>query len=413
MDPSTTAVETPAATGRVAGLSTALSLALIVGIGINLRAVFGSTPPLVPLIRDDLGLNATTASLLTALPILAMGLFAPLGHLLSTRLGTNRAMVALLLALALTEGSRLWIDGALLLVLSAGAIGGALGALSTLTPAFISQHVPHLRGFATGVYSTSMAAGVALAAGTAQPLSRLPGGWRSALSVWGVAALLLALALWSVRGRTTSHSVPPPQPEGTAAPLRAFSLPLRESRAWFVTAVYMVPMILGFAVIAWLPSLFIDVGMTPARAAGLLVTFQLVQLFSILTLTPLTDRFRGRRAVFSLVMVSSTLGLLLLVLDPRSWAVPGVLLAGFGIGAASSLALVKVQDEATSPQDATRLSAMAMFFSFIIGALAPLLVGMLRDATGSFRPGFSVLLGVSVLSLLLLIRMDPAPTRTP
>ncbi|WP_162794573.1 CynX/NimT family MFS transporter [Nocardioides houyundeii] len=403
MDPLLATVEAP---GRVGGrrLPPWLAIALVIAIGVNIRGIFGAVPPLVPDIRADLDVSATTASLLTALTLLTMGLCAPLGHVLVTRIGADWAMISLLAVLALAELSRFLIDTPAPLVATAAVIGGALGALSTLTPGFISHHLPHLRGLATGIYSTAMALGVALAAGTAQPVAASFGGWRTALAVWGVVALLLAAAL------VLTHLGGAGVPDEAGVPTR-LSLPLRERRAWFVTAVFAVPMFLGFSVIAWLPSLFVEAGLSAGTAAAYLVAFQCVQLFSMLTLTPLTDRFPGRRGVFATVMVTSTLGLLLLVLEPHDWAVPGLLLAGFGIGGASSLALVKVQDEAHSPQDATRLSGMAMLFSFTGGAIGPFLVGTLKDTTGSYVPGFAVCLGVSTLSLLLLVRMAPARPR--
>lgn len=387
------------------GLSTWLALALVVMIGVNVRAVFGVTPPLVPAISDDLSLTKTTASLLTSVPILAMAACAPLGHALTTRLGADRSMIALLSFLGVAELSRLWIDSAAPLVLSAALIGGALGAVSTLVPAFIAHYLPRLRGLATGVYSTSMALGVGLAAGTAQPITDHLGGWRMALALWGAAALFLVVALAAVRGAGAGI------PERTG-PVERVSLPLRERRAWFVTAVYVVPMFLGFGVIAWLPSLFIDHGISAHTAALYLVLFQSVQLISILGLTALTDRIRGRRGVFAVAMVTSTVGTGLLALSPAGLALPGLLLAGFGIGGASSLALVTLQDEATSPQDATRLSSMAMLFSFTAGAAGPFVMGALADLTGSLVPGFGLCFAVSALGMLLLIGMHPARPAT-
>lgn len=387
-------------------LSTWLALLLVIATGANIRAVFGVTPPLIPVISADLDLSGTTASLLTSMPILAMALCAPLGHVLSTRLGSDWALVSLLGFLSLAEGSRIVIDSAVPLVVTAGLIGGALGALSTLTPALIAHHLPHLRGLATGVYATSMALGVGLAAGTAQPIADGLGGWRVALAVWGL--LALGLLVVTVVLRWSGAGMP-----DESGPATRISLPLRDGRAWFVTATYSVPMFLGFGVIAWLPSIFIDHGIAASTAALYLVCFQSVQLISILTLTALTDRISGRRGVFATSILTTTIGIGMLAMEPREWAVPGLLLAGFGIGGTSSLALVKVQDESTSPQDATRLSAMAMLFSFAAGAAGPFVIGALKDLTGSLVPGFWLCFVVSAFSLLLLFRMHPAQLRVP
>lgn len=392
---------TSAASASSQRLPTWVALALVVAIGVNVRAVFGATPPLVPVLRADLDLSATAASLLTALLLVAMAVCAPLGHVLTSRWGADTAMIALLVFLSLAELSRLLIDSAVLLVVSAAFIGGALGALSTLAPAFISHHLPGLRGLATGVYATAMALGVALAAGVAQPINDHLGGWRVALSWWGAAALVLVLALVLVR--LAGKGMP-----DTAGPRESVALPVGERRAWFLAATYSVPVFLGFGVISWLPSLLIEHGISPSRAAFYLVLCQCVQLFSILTLSPLTDRISGRRGVFAVVMITATAGTLILTLDPRDWALPGLLLAGFGIGGASSLALIKVQDEATSPEDATRLSSLCMMFSFSAGALGPFLMGALKDLTGSLVPGFGLCFAVSAASMLLLIGMHPA-----
>ena len=219
-------------------LSTWLALLLVIATGVNIRAIFGVTPPLIPVISADLDLSGTTASLLTSMPILAMALCAPLGHVLSTRLGPDWAMVWLLGLLSVAELSRAVIDSAIPLVVTAGLIGGALGALSTLTPALIVHHLPHRRGLATGVYSTSMALGVGLAAGTAQPIADVLGGWRMTLAVWGLLAwVIIAVTLaarWAGAGMV----------EDPGPPTRV-SLPLREARAWFVTAVVQRPDVPG------------------------------------------------------------------------------------------------------------------------------------------------------------------------
>lgn len=388
-------------------LSVPLALTLVFLTGVNIRAVFGVTPPLVPAISADLGLSSTAASLLTSVPILAMAGGAPLGHLLSSRFGGDRTMTGLLVLLSAAELSRVAMSSTPPLVVSAAFIGVALGCLSTLTPALIAHHLPGLPGLATGVYATAMAVGVGLAAGTALPVADLLGGWRGALAVWGLLpwALVAGVAWARWRGAgipvdRSSHGQP-------------FSLPLREGRAWFLTALYSVPMFLGFGVIAWLPTLFVENGISPSTAGLYLVCFQAVQLVSILGLTHVTDRTTGRRAVFAVAMTTSTVGLTLLVLDPVGVAIPGLLLAGFGIGGGSGLALVKVQDEAVSLADATRLSSMTMLFSFAAGATGPFLAGLLRDHAGSLRPAFAMFLGVSALSLLLLVRMRPARTSQP
>src|SRR5688572_33136015 len=51
-------------------------IAAIVLLGVNLRTVIASLPPLLADIRADLGLSATVAGLLTTLPVVCFGALA-------------------------------------------------------------------------------------------------------------------------------------------------------------------------------------------------------------------------------------------------------------------------------------------------------------------------------------------------
>lgn len=63
-------------------------LALILA-SLNLRPPITSISPLMSTIQNDLGLSGMTASLLTTLPVLCMGIFAPFSVRLSRRWGTR------------------------------------------------------------------------------------------------------------------------------------------------------------------------------------------------------------------------------------------------------------------------------------------------------------------------------------
>lgn len=393
-------------TGQRRPLATFWLLALIVAIGVNLRAMFGAVPPLVPEISAELDLSATEAGLLTSAPVLLMGLCAPFGQRLAARLGQEPAMVAFLTLLAITALSRLVVDGAVVLVLTATVIGGAMGALSSLVPAFIGHHLPRLRGTATGVFSTSMALGVGLAAGVTRPLSDLLGGWRPSLATWGVAAAIVAVALLVLLPRLATG----PEPASDHRVLPTPSVRGGTRRTWLVAATTSVMMMLGFSTIAWLSPSFEHAGMDPARAALMFVLFQGVQVFSMLTLPPLTDVLPGKRLVFGIVLVATSAGLLLLVVAPVSMAIPASLLAGFGIGGGSSLALVLIQYAATSREEANRISAVSMLVAYSAAAAGPLALGALRDLTGGFTVGFAVLLALSLASFALLVPLGALRT---
>ena len=81
-------------------------LLAIVWLGLNLRTVIASLPPLLPDIRDDLGLSATLAGLLTTLPVLCFGLLAPPARRLAHRLPLEAMLVGCALITAVAAALR-------------------------------------------------------------------------------------------------------------------------------------------------------------------------------------------------------------------------------------------------------------------------------------------------------------------
>src|SRR3954466_2733169 len=78
----------------------------LVLIAFTLRPVFPSLSALLPEVMASLALSPVAASLLTTLPVLSLGLFAPAAPLLAGRFGAERTILALLIVLALGTGLR-------------------------------------------------------------------------------------------------------------------------------------------------------------------------------------------------------------------------------------------------------------------------------------------------------------------
>lgn len=68
-------------------------------VALNLRPALSSMAPLLGEVSEYLGLSAAQAGLLTTLPVLCLGLFAPLAPILARRFGTERVVLGILLVL--------------------------------------------------------------------------------------------------------------------------------------------------------------------------------------------------------------------------------------------------------------------------------------------------------------------------
>ncbi|WP_288388277.1 MFS transporter, partial [uncultured Cobetia sp.] len=132
-----------------------LFLLILILVALNLRPALSSLAPLLDRITQDLGLSTLAAGLLTTLPVVCLGLFAPLAPRLARRLGVERT-----LSLALvTLGIALWLrasDMALLLYLGTLLCGGSIGVAGTLLPAIVKREHPERADLFTGVYTMAL-----------------------------------------------------------------------------------------------------------------------------------------------------------------------------------------------------------------------------------------------------------------
>ena len=153
---------------------TATFYAAVVLLGLNLRTVFASLPPLLDRIRDDLGLSATVAGLLTTGPVLCFGLLAPLAPRLVRRVPIERVLATCAMFTAVGAAAR----GAGVVGLFAGTMlaGAAVALAQTSIPMLLRTRFGGHTGSLTGAFSTALTLGATLASATCstagRPLSR-------------------------------------------------------------------------------------------------------------------------------------------------------------------------------------------------------------------------------------------------
>lgn len=85
---------------------TIIPIIAIILASFNLRPVITSVSPLLGIIRESLHMSAATASLLTSLAVLCMGLFAPFAIQLANRWSIERAIAYSLILIGLATAAR-------------------------------------------------------------------------------------------------------------------------------------------------------------------------------------------------------------------------------------------------------------------------------------------------------------------
>jgi MFS transporter, CP family, cyanate transporter len=363
-------------------LDGALLLAAVVLLGLNLRTAVGSLPPLLDTIRAQLGMSGTAGGLLSALPVLCFGVFAPIVPRLVRRFAIER----LLVACAVVTAAALALRGAGgVAALFAGTLlaGCAIAIAQAALPVLIRTGHPGRTGLLTGAFSMALPIGATLGAALAVPLEHALGSWEASLAAWSLLAIAAAVA-WLPRGGSTRVSGP------LAAPLR------REGLAWAVSLYFGIQSMAFYIGLSWLPSILSDSGYSDEAAGFLLALSSLVSVVPAFFVPVLASRRPSQRPILAAIVAVSAIpvaGLLVAGGLAPLWMV----LLGIGQGGALGLALILPVLRGGDPPAVASLTAMMFSIGYLTAAPGPWIAGALHDATGGWDAPLVLLLGVTVL----------------
>ncbi|KAF0863047.1 CynX/NimT family MFS transporter [Pseudomonas sp. LD120] len=351
-----------------------LLLGLIL-VALNLRPALSSMAPLLDDVSRSLGLSAAKAGLLTTLPVLCLGLFAPLAPLLARRFGAERVVLGILLTLALgiVLRSSLGEFGVFAGSLLAGA---SIGVIGVLLPGIVKRDFARHAGTMTGVYTMALCLGAAMAAGATVPLSHhFDDRWAMGLGFWAVPALVAAL-FWlpQVGQKHGAHHV--------AFRVRGL---LRDRLAWQVTLYMGLQSSLAYIVFGWLPSILIGRGLSPTQAGLVLSGSVIVQLASSLAAPWLATRGKDQRLAIVMVMLMTLGGLFGCLYAPLDGLWGWAILLGLGQGGTFSLALTLIVLRSRDTHVAANLSSMAQGIGYTLASMGPFAVGLVHDWTGGWN----------------------------
>ncbi|MUN38868.1 MFS transporter [Actinomadura litoris] len=370
----------------------ALVLVAVVLVAVNLRVAVTSLGAVLDEARGDLGMSTLAASTAATLPVVCFGGIALVTPRLIRRVGAT-AGLGLALGLLLV-GLLVRVAGGEATLLTGTFVACAgIAAGNVLLPVIVKIEFPGRIGEVTGAYSAAMSGGAAIGAAATVPLGDVLGGWRGGLAAW--AALAAAtLLLWLPRVRRT----PPPARAGAGAAGMAGMA--RSPVAWAVTLLFATQSVLAFVVMAWLPTVYTDAGYAPGEAGTLLAVALLVGVPVYFAVPILAARLRRQGALGAGMTAAQIVGLAGLLLYPGSvpwlWAV----LIGIG-GGVFPLTLALFSMRTRTATDTAALSAMAQSVGYLLAALGPFTVGVLRDATGSWTTPISMLIAICVVQTAL------------
>jgi CP family cyanate transporter-like MFS transporter len=354
-----------------------LALLGILLVAANLRAAVTALSPIFDEITRDVPFGAAGIGLLGALPPVCFAVFGLVAPLFTRKASLEVVMVIALAAIVLGHLVRglsvsFWM-------LTAGSVltfaGMAVG--NVLLPPLVKRYFPDRIGLLTSLYATVLSISTLVPPLLAVPVAD-SAGWRYSVGMWAVLSVLALLPWLGILVRSPESRRVDAVVEGRAERHWAgWHVPL----SWAMAVTFAASSLNAYAMFAWLPELLHDTaGSDPVQAGALLSLYSAMGIPAGLLIPVLATRMRNVGVLVYLGVAFFVVGYLGLLLWPAQATWLWVALAGLG-PLLFPLCLVLINLRTSTHEGAVALSGFTQGLGYVLGALGPLVFGLLHDAT--------------------------------
>ncbi len=362
-------------------------------VGLNIFAV----SPLLPLAIDEYDISRAAAGLLVAAPLLvAAALGLPSGILIA-RIGLRRAFIIGWAAVALVSLSGLAPNFITLLLLRSGTGLGFAFILTATGPLLMQWFRPNEVAVMNALTTAALSLGIAVSVATATPLAKVM-DWQMTLTVFALPGVA-GMVAWLVFGR---DSVGVPM-TGKGISLREVGSVLRNRSVAILLAADAGILVQYAAFTGWLPTFYNEErGISLSQAGFITGLLPLVGVFAVLAGGVIALRVASPKTLFAASGLLAGLGGLGAFLLPGPALIyPAVVILGIGSWLyVPTLLTLPMRMAGMTPERVAVVWGSFLTFSGFAMFVSPILVGGMRDLTGSFIPGLAIAAAASWALLL-------------
>jgi CP family cyanate transporter-like MFS transporter len=363
-----------------------------------------AVPPVIPLMRMDLGLSETAVGIVSGLPPVLFAVAAVPGALLIARVGAQHTLVFGLLLGALAGALRAASPDAMALYLTTIASAFGISVMHVALPPLVREWLPDRIPFATAVYTNGLLVGEILPVALMLPLvlPLVAGSWRAGLVFWSVPMVAIAIVILALAPR---------QPRAQAS---AVTVPRRWWPDWRNGMIWRLGLMLGsvnsmyFANNAFLPDYLHTLGREDLITAAL-TALNLGQLPASLLLLAVADRLQRRAWPYVAAAAICLIGFAGIFTGNGVWIVTGCSLLGFA-AAGILVLMLALPPMLSAPEDVPRTTAAMFTISYSCAVIVPIISGFAWDTTHipavAFVPMALCTLALAGLALTFDFRSD-------
>ena len=371
-----------------------LALLGIILVAANLRTAVAGLSPIVTEISVDIPLDTLVLGVLGMLPPVCFAIFGILTPVFTRRIGLESVLIVSMVAILVGHVTRGVSPSVIWLLVGSVVTFAGLGAGNVLLPPLVKKYFPDRIGLITSLYATVLAFSTLVPPLVAVPVADAS-GWRVALGMWAVLAVLSLVPWVTMLVRHRTSSVPTPKVEEAEPAIlgRIWG----SSIAWALAIVFSVSSLNAYAMFAWLPQLLIQTaGLEAGHAGALLSLYAAMGIPAALIIPVLASRMKNIGLLVYVGVAAFVLGDLGLLLAPGTATWLWVAFAGLG-PLLFPLALVLINLRTRTHAGSVALSGFVQSVGYTIGALGPLIVGLLHEATGAWTGPLLFLLATALI----------------
>lgn len=355
-----------------------------------LRPPLSAVGPLIPKLQHDLSMTHAVAGLVPAAVLLSMGLSSLSAPTVVRRLGWRNATTAALVLIVVAGAARAAIASPTAVILLSIPIGIGAGIAGTSLPASVVDLYRARRATGTAVHALGINLGATGAAALAVPIADAFGSWRGSFTFFALSGLAFTL-FWTAGTDAAAETTRPP----------SFAVPWRDRRAWMLTSLFALQGLCYYGFGAWLSDAYVEHGWTEGSGGALVAALTAAAVPASFLVPRASARFGSR----SLPLLAGTIGLLagaVLLAAVPSFAWPGAVLVGLSLGGIFSLCLLLAVDLGRATHQVAGFVGMMLGLGYTASAAAPIVLGLARDAAGSFGAALWLMVGIagSIVALL-------------
>jgi cyanate permease len=365
-------------------------------------------PPMQHILKEELLLTYTQTSLIFTAPLLMVVALAIPGGIIADRIGARKAAGIGIIIVAIGTMLRSVATDAPSLLAFTFIYGIGAGLSFPNLHKIISSWVPREKaGVATGIFSSGLVGGPALALAITMPIVfPITNTTQGTFFVWGITPVITAILWWLLVKDPPRNRLY----DETTRTSTSYRQILRNKHLWLIATIFLLHNIFFYTWAGWMPTLIRMKGATP-ELAGLITSIVLWVAIPALFLMPRLAYKLGVRRPFvlvpAIVLALAALGMIYANIT-ASW--PIMVIVGIAnVTRFSTILALPV--EIMSRKEVGIASGLVLAIGYSGGIIGPLIGGRILDLTGNLNQSLVMLIGVSIAAAVLASRLPETGPR--